>query len=125
MPATTPNLDIPYPLDSDPMSAFPGVAAQAAAITDAVLASFVQSGSWTTTVDANGAFILVFPTPFATPPTVVVMDGGQGSGAAYYKGTSTPPTATQIHLLACRADGSPLSQGAAIRCNWAAIGTRP
>lgn len=51
MPATTPNLNIPYPIDSDPLRSFPQVAKDAATIIDtqqslstAVLP--VIEGSW-------------------------------------------------------------------------------
>jgi DNA-binding transcriptional regulator LsrR (DeoR family) len=70
MPATTPNLGIPYPLDSDNQSAFPALAKTAAERLD----SLIQRGSVSVTVAANTTISthVTFPEPFAETPTVVL-----------------------------------------------------
>jgi hypothetical protein len=121
MPATTPNLGIPYPLDADAQSAFPAVAAQGAGIIDSALATFVQGDVRVSSVTSAGDFTVTFPTAFAAIPTVVVSDGAQGSGAYYFRVIAI--RVGGFDARAIRADGTALTSGN-VRCNWIAFGKR-
>jgi hypothetical protein len=71
MPATTPNLGIPYPLDADAQSAFPALAKTAAERLD----SLVKYGSASVTIAANqtNSTHVTFPAAFDDVPYVFLL----------------------------------------------------
>lgn len=98
----TPKLNLPYPEPSDP----PDGASQIKALAEAIESTRPLAGVAQRTTDATGNWILPLVSPTGQPPIAVLLQATTGVNAAIINVYSPGVSASQIHAVVYKADGT-------------------